>query len=254
MCGRFFIAQAPEIFRAFYGYPEVPNFPPRYNVAPTQPVPVVLSEAGRRQFRLVRWGLWPSWVKDPKAFPLVINARVETLGEKPTFRGALRHRRCVFLADGFYEWRREGTGKSATKTPFMIRRADRAPMALAGVWENWLGADGSEVDTAAIVTTGANGTMAAVHDRMPAILAPEQVEPWLDSRGVEPDAAVRLCRPCPDDWLTLDPVSPRVNNARIDEPDLIVPLASPHPGSPERGRPSAEQPRSSDEDAQGALF
>jgi putative SOS response-associated peptidase YedK len=254
MCGRFFIAQAPEIFRAFYGYAEVPNFPPRYNVAPTQPVPVVLAEAGRRQFRLVRWGLWPSWVKDPKDFPLVINARVETLREKPTFRGALRHRRCVFLADGFYEWRREGTGKSAKKTPFMIRRADRAPMALAGLWENWLGADGSEVDTAAIVTTGANGTMAAVHDRMPAILAPEQIEPWLDTRGVEPDAAVSLCRPCPDEWLTLDPVSSRVNNARIDEPDLIEPVGTPRPGDPERNAPAAEQPRSSDEDAQGALF
>ncbi|MCJ2037109.1 SOS response-associated peptidase [Methylobacterium sp. J-068] len=254
MCGRFFIAQAPEIFRAFYGYADLPNFPPRYNVAPTQPVPVVLAEGERRQFRLVRWGLWPSWVKDPKDFPLVINARAETLREKPTFRGALRHRRCVFLADGFYEWRREGKGRSATKTPFMIRRADRAPMALAGLWENWLGADGSEVDTAAIVTTDANGTMAAVHDRMPAILSPEQVEPWLDTRGVEPDAAVTLCRPCPDEWLTLDPVSSRVNNARIDAPDLIEPVGASQPGGTEQDAAPAERPRSSDEDDQGDLF
>lgn len=184
----------------------------------------------------------------------MINARVETLAEKPTFRGALRHRRCVFLADGFYEWRREGRGKTATKIPFMIRRADRAPMALAGLWENWLGADGSEVDTAAIVTTDANGVMAAVHDRMPAILSPDQIEPWLDTRGVEPDAATRLCRPCPEDWLTLDPVSPRVNNARIDAPDLIEPLDTPRPGESQADRPAAERPRSSDEDAQGALF
>ena len=254
MCGRFFIAQAPEIFRTFYGYAEMPNFPPRYNVAPTQPVPVVLAERGQRQFRLVRWGLWPSWVKDPKDFPLVINARSETLREKPTFRGALRHRRCVFLADGFYEWRREGKGRGATKTPFMIRRADGKPVALAGLWENWLGADGSEVDTAAIVTTDANGTMAAVHDRMPAILAPDQIEPWLDTRGVEPDAAVGLCRPCPDEWLTLDPVSPRVNDARTDAPDLIEPLAAPRPGPPMTAAPAATAPRSSDEDAQGALF
>ena len=254
MCGRYFALQAPEIHRLFYGYAEVPNFPARYNIAPTQPVPIVISERGRRHFRLVRWGLWPSWLKDPKGFPLVINARVETIQEKPTFRGALRHRRCVFLADGVYEWRREGTGKTATKTPFMIRRADGAPMALAGLWENWLGADGSEIDTAAIVTTGANGMMAAVHDRMPAILSPNEIEPWLDTRGVEPGLAAALCRPCPDDWLTLDPVSSRVNDARNDGPDLVVPVAKPKGTRELPGTPAADRPRSSDEDAQGALF
>lgn len=253
MCGRFFIAQAPNVFAEFYGYPERPNFPPRYNVAPTQPVPVVLSEQGGPHFRLVRWGFWPGWLKDPKGFPLIINARVETVLEKATFRGAVRHRRCVFLADGFYEWRREGTGRNALKTPFRITRADGAPMALAGLWENWLGADGSEIDTAAIVTTDANGTMAAVHDRMPAILAQDQVAPWLDGRGVEAHDAVALCRPCPDAWLRLDPVSGRVNDARNDGPDLIEPLGRPQPAPPlpEAG---ARAPRSSDEDAQGRLF
>lgn len=254
MCGRYFASQSPEIYRRFYGYAEQPNFPARYNIAPTQPVPVVLQENGRRRFRLVRWGLWPSWLKDPKGFPLVINARVETIQEKPTFRGALRHRRCVFLADGFYEWRREGTGKAAIKTPFMIRRADGAPMVLAGLWENWLGADGSEIDTAAIVTTGANGTMAAVHDRMPAILSPDQVEPWLDTRGIEPAAATALCRPCPEDWLTLDPVSPRVNDARNDGPDLVVPLSQPRGATTPPDTPQEDRPRSSDADAQGMLF
>ncbi|NEU11542.1 SOS response-associated peptidase [Methylobacterium sp. BTF04] len=254
MCGRYFALQAPEIFRQLYGYPERPNFPPRYNIAPTQPVALVIAEGGARHFRLVRWGLWPSWLKDPKGFPLVINARVETIQEKPSFRGALRHRRCVFLADGFYEWRREGSGKSATKTPFMIRRADGAPMALAGLWENWLGADGSEIDTAAIVTTGANGVLAAIHDRMPAILSAEQVEPWLDTRGVEPGPAAALCRPCPEDWLTLDPVGPRVNDARNDAPDLVVPLETPQRTRTDSLQPPADRPRSSDEDAQGALF
>ncbi|KQT93118.1 hypothetical protein ASG60_06860 [Methylobacterium sp. Leaf469] len=254
MCGRYFALQSPELYRRFYGYAEQPNFPARYNIAPTQPVPIVHVENGSRHFRLVRWGLWPSWLKDPKDFPLVINARVETMTEKPTFRGALRHRRCVFLADGFYEWRREGTGKTATRTPFMIRRADGAPMALAGLWENWLGADGSEIDTAAIVTTGANGLMAAVHDRMPAILSRDQVEPWLDTRGVEPASAAALCRPCPDDWLTLDPVSPRVNDARNDEPDLVVPLEQPSVAPEAPGIPAKDRPRSSDEDAQGSLF
>ncbi|GEP02110.1 SOS response-associated peptidase [Methylobacterium oxalidis] len=251
MCGRFFISQAPEIFREFYGYPERPNFPARYNVAPTQPVAIVHAEGGERHFRLVRWGFWPGWLKDPKGFPLVINARVETITEKPIFRGALRHRRCVFLADGFYEWRREGSGRAAVKTPYMIRRADGAPMALAGLWETWAGADGSEIDTAAIVTTGANGTMAAVHDRMPAILAPETIEPWLDTRGVDPGPAAALCRPCPDAWLRLDPVSARVNDARHDDPSLIEPVGRPQPAAP---KPDQPPPRSSDEDAQGALF
>jgi putative SOS response-associated peptidase YedK len=215
---------------------------------------VVLFENGGRHFRLMRWGFWPSWLKDPKGFPLIINARAETILEKATFRGAVRHRRCVFLADGFYEWRREGTGRAATKTPFMIRRADGAPMALAGLWDAWLGADGSEVDTAAIVTVGANGTMAAVHDRMPAILAPEQVEPWLDARTTDAAAAVSLCRPCPDDWLRLDPVSARVNDARNDEAGLIEPIGRPQAGTPERAAPPEDRPRSSDEDGQGRLL
>ena len=253
MCGRLFIARAPESYQAFYGYPERPNFPGRYNVAPTQPVPVVLAERGQRHFRLMRWGFWPGWLKDPKTFPLVINARVETIAEKPTFRGALRHRRCVFLADGFYEWRREGTGRRATKTPFAIRRADGAPMALAGLWETWIGADGSEVDTAAIVTCGANGTMSAVHDRMPAILAPDRLAEWLDVADADASRAAALCRPCPDGWLRLDPVSDRVNSVRNDDADLIAPLDGPRPEA------SAEADRdgpalSSDEDAQGALF
>ena len=254
MCGRFFIAQAPQVFAEFYGYPERPNFPPRYNVAPTQPVPVVLFESGGRHFRLMRWGFWRSWLKDPKGFPLIINARVETILDKATFRGAVRHRRCVFLADGFYDWRREGSGRTARKTPFMIRRADGAPMALAGLWDAWLGADGSEVDTAAIVTTGANGTMAAVHDRMPAILSADQIEPWLDARSTDAATAAALCRPCPDAWLRLDAVSPRVNDARNDDPGLIEPLARPRAGSAEPEAPPEDRPRSSDEDGQGRLL
>jgi putative SOS response-associated peptidase YedK len=108
MCGRYAITLPPETYREFYGYSEQPNFPPRYNMAPTQPVPIVLEDRGERHFMLVRWGFLPSWVKDPKDFPLVINARGETLETKPTFRNALKRRRCIFLADGFYEWRREG--------------------------------------------------------------------------------------------------------------------------------------------------
>lgn len=248
MCGRFFVAGAPETYRAFYGYTELPNFPPRYNVAPTQPVAVVIQEGGQRHFRLMRWGFWPGWLKDPRDFPLVINARSETIAEKASFKNALRHRRCVFLADGFYEWRREGEGRKAVRTAFAVRRRDGAPMALAGLWETWASPDGSEVDTAAVVTTGANGTMAAVHDRMPVILAPEAVATWLDGLAAGPVEALRLCRPCPDDWLRLDPVGPRVNDARNDDAGLIEPAGSHGPAS------DAERAPPRDDDAQGSLF
>ena len=119
MCGRYTISVDPRTYREFYDYVEQPNFPPRYNVAPTQPVPIVLEDRGVRHFMLVRWGFLPSWVKDPKDFPLVINARGETLQTKPTFKAALKRRRCIFLADGFYEWQRHGR----EKIPFLIRRA-----------------------------------------------------------------------------------------------------------------------------------
>lgn len=253
MCGRYAISLAPEIYRDFYGYAERPNFPARYNVAPTQPVPVVLAEHGARHFRLMRWGFWPGWLKDPRDFPLVINARAETIEEKPTFRGALRHRRCVFLADAFYEWRRESPGRRATKTPFLIRREDGAPMALAGLWETWAGADGSEVDTAAIVTCGANGTLAAIHHRMPAILPPQAVEPWLDTDAVGRAEAAALCRPCPDEWITMAPVSDRVNSVRNDDESLMRPVERPQP-APVAQADRQGPARSSDEDGQGALF
>lgn len=251
MCGRFIISQAPETYRSLYGYLEQPNFPARYNVAPTQPVPVALQERGERHFRLMRWGFWPGWLKDPADFPLVINARVETLAEKPTFRGALRHRRCVFLADGFYEWRREGTGRAARKTPFLIRMADAGPMPLAGLWETWAGADGSEVDTAAIVTCDANGTLAAIHHRMPAILPRDAVAHWLDTAETEAGRAASLCKPCPDEWLSMMQVGARVNDARNDDAGLVDPLDPTRDAPPQ---PRAPQTLSSDEDAQGALF
>lgn len=250
MCGRFIIALTPEIFRRTYGYADRPNFPARFNVAPTQPVPVVLQDRGERQFRLMRWGFWPGWLKDPADFPLVINARVETVTEKPTFRGALRHHRCIFLADGFYEWRREGTGRAAKKTPFLTRMTDGGPMPLAGLWETWIGADGSEVDTAAIVTCDANGTLAAVHHRMPAILSDAAIPRWLDTAGTDAGEAAALCKPCPDEWLNMSQVGQRVNDARNDDAGLIAPVNE-RQSAPQ---PPGQQPLSSDEDAQGALF
>jgi putative SOS response-associated peptidase YedK len=250
MCGRYAITLPPDTYREFFGYAAQPNFPPRFNIAPTQPVPIVLQEGGERHFRLVRWGLLPAWVKDPKEFPLVINARGETLTEKPAFRNALKYRRCVFLADGFYEWRRRG----GEKAPFLIRRRDGAPLPLAGLWETYSHPDGGEIDTAAIVTTDANGTLAPIHDRMPVILSRDGIAAWLATRDVDAEEAMSLVRPCPEDWLEMVPVSMRVNKVENDDPDLQIPLAAPElKMAPEPKRKPAKL-RPSDEDAQGRLF
>lgn len=221
MCGRFAITHSPEEIRAMFGYAEQPNFPPRYNVAPTQPVPIVLRDGAARHFMLVRWGFLPGWVKDPRDFPLVINARGETIAEKPAFRAAVRHRRCLVPADAFYEWRREGRQRQ----PYMIRRRDRGLMAFAGIWETYATPEGSEIDTMALVTTAANGTVAALHERMPVIIAPEDFERWLDTANPRLETALDLIRPAPDDLLDLVPVGQAINRATVDDPSVQEPRA-----------------------------
>ena len=228
MCGRYAITLPPDAMRAYFAYVEQPNFPPRYNIAPTQPIPIVRLERDRdggaaRHFALVRWGLLPAWVKDPKAFPLIINARDDGLPDKASFRGAMRHRRCIVIADAFYEWMKTPMKTRAPKRPFMIRRKSGAPMAFAGLWEHWLGADGSEVETACIVTTSANGLVAAIHDRMPAILEPADFEPWLDTRGTSPEQAMRLVRPAPDDALEMVEIGPAIGSVANDGAGLQAP-------------------------------
>ncbi len=213
MCGRFALTQSPETFRSFFKYLEQPNFPPRYNIAPTQPVAVVTAEARMRHFRLMRWGFVPEWVKDPADFPLLVNARAESLRYKPSFKTAIRHRRCIFMADGFYEWQREGTEKQ----PFLFRMRDRGPIPIAGLWETYADPDGGEIDTCAIVTTDANGLMSAIHDRMPVILSEQGVERWLATNVYSVKEAMAEAKPCSDDWLDMMPVSKRVNNARMDD-------------------------------------
>ena len=217
MCGRFAVTLSPEVFRAAYGYAETPNFPPRYNIAPTQPVAVVTEEEGARHFRLMRWGFLPSWVKDPKDFPLVINARRETLTEKATFKNAIRRRRCIFLADHFYEWRREGREKQ----PFAIRMKADAPLPMAGLWETYSDASGGEIDTAAIVTTDANGVLSAIHHRMTVILGGEEVARWL-SPETPLEEVLALTRPCPEEWLRMYAISKRVNKVANDDAGVLV--------------------------------
>jgi putative SOS response-associated peptidase YedK len=229
MCGRYAITLPPDAVRAYFGYVEQPNFPPRYNIAPTQPIPIVRLERDRdggakRHFALVRWGLIPGWVKDPREFPLIINARDDALAVKASYRAAIRHRRCLVIADGFYEWRKTPLKTRAPKQPFLIRRVGGAPMAFAGLWESWLGADGSEIDTACIVTTTANGLIGAVHDRMPAILEPRDFDAWLDERATPPDEAVALIKPAANEALEMIEIGPAVGAVANDGPQIQTPV------------------------------
>jgi putative SOS response-associated peptidase YedK len=242
MCGRYVITSTPEAIRALFRYGEQPNFPPRYNVAPTQPVPVVRFVVGKRSFTLMRWGLIPSWVRDPKTFPLLINARGESALGKPAFRNAMRRRRCLIPTDGFYEWQARGT--SGPKRPYFVRARRDAdgnapPLAFAGLWETWTGPNGEEIDTAAIITAGANRTLAALHDRMPVFVPKEAFDLWLDCANVEADIAAALIRPADDALLEVYPVSTAVNRVANDSETLIAPAAA---GSEPKAEP-VKKPR-----------
>ena len=183
MCGRYAVTSSPEAIRALFRYADLPNFPPRYNIAPTQPIAIVRLEQGQRRFALVRWGFIPYWARDSRMVSLMFNARGETVTEKPAYRAAMRRRRCLVPADGFYEWRRVGSRSQ----PYYVRRKDGKPFAFAGVWETWTGPNGEELETAAIVTTKANGTLATIHERMPVVLPEDGYDLWLncDESAVE---------------------------------------------------------------------
>jgi putative SOS response-associated peptidase YedK len=229
MCGRFAITLPPEAVRGFFRYLEQPNFPPRTNIAPTQPIPVVRRDPrdAERHFVLMRWGFLPGFVKDPKDFPLIINARVETLAEKASYRNALKRRRCLVIADGYYEWLRDKKStarRPTTSRPFLMRRPNREPMGFAGLWETWSDPHGGEIDTACIVTTPANRAASAIHDRMPAILPPDQFDAWLDAETTPAADALALLRPAPEDALQMTEISTLVNHVANDGPEVQQPL------------------------------
>jgi len=264
MCGRYTITSAPESIRALFRYQERPNFPPRYNVAPTQPIPIVRfardqaewepvsrpdraqnskkgarpdakpvpsfadRAPGKREFALVRWGLLPSWVKDPKTFTLLINARGESVIDKPAFRAAMKRRRCLIPADGFYEWKAVG----GRKQPYYVRQKSGAPMAFAGLWETWEGPNGEEMETAAIVTTSANRTLSVIHGRMPVIVSPEAFDLWLNCAEVDAKTAAALIAPAPENLLEVYPVSTAVNRTANDDPKLLEPMSDDAPPEP----------------------
>lgn len=194
---------------------------PRFNIAPTQPVAVVRFGPGARQLAWLKWGLVPSWARDASIGNRLINARAESVADKPAFRTAFRRRRCLVLADGFYEWRRTG----AKKQPFFIRLRDDRPFAFAGLWESWEGADHSSLETCTILTTGPNELMKPIHDRMPVILASDDYEHWLDPAVQEPEQLAPLLRPYPSDAMLALAVGTHVNNPRNDGPECIVPAA-----------------------------
>lgn len=231
MCGRYLLRTPAEILAQLFGIDEVAPLEPRFNAAPTQTMPVVRVGAdSRRHLDRLRWGLVPSWSKDASGAARMINARGETVAEKPAFRSAFRRRRCLVPADGFYEWKKVGSAKQ----PVLIRARSGGPLVLAGLWESWAPATGEPWETFTIVTTEANRVLREVHDRMPVVLAPEDFSLWLDPEVREPEALVPLLVPAPSERFEWVPVSRRVNNVRNDDPGC----AEPEPVN--QGEPEAE--------------
>jgi putative SOS response-associated peptidase YedK len=202
MCGLYSFRRSPEEVRSLFAYLDEPDFPPRAIVAPGSPIAIVRMERGERRFTLVRWGFVPSWAKEVRPGKPLINARAETVLEKPTFRNAMRRRRCLVLADGFYEWAGAVPGK---KQPYFIHRPNDELFAFAGLWEHWMGADGSELETACIITTDANRPIAQFYHRMPVIIHPQDYAAWLDCDNSDAESAARLLVPAPDDYFILEP-------------------------------------------------
>lgn len=225
VCGRYTLYSSPEDVAEYFDLDRVPELPRRYNIAPTQDVPLVrrppdgeANESSDRAREMVsaRWGLVPFWADDPDDLPTMINARAETVAEKPAFRVAFSRRRCVLPASGFYEWRPTGNGKQ----PYHIRRVDETPLALAGLWERWRSDDGRELESCLIIVTEANELLRPIHDRMPVILRREEMPRWLDP-DAERNELEELLRPYGGDDLRGHPVSRRVNSPANDDPSLV---------------------------------
>lgn len=223
MCGRFTLtAEVNALQDAFPWLNIPPEITPRYNIAPTQPVAVVPND-GKQRLDYFNWGLIPSWAKDPEIGSRMINARSETLAEKPAFRTAFRRRRCLVLADGFYEWQKQPGSKS--KIPMYIRLSSKEPFAFAGLWEIWNSKDGSSILSCTIITTEPNELMKDIHNRMPVILPEDAYQRWLEPGEKSPAQLSALLTPFPAERMTAFPVSTLVNNPRNDTPQCVAPLA-----------------------------
>jgi putative SOS response-associated peptidase YedK len=220
MCGRYTLRTPVDTLAERFEIDDTPSsIAASYNVAPTQGVATVLVEDGKRKLEMLHWGLIPSWADDPSIGNRMINARAETVAEKPSFRKAFRNHRCLVLADGFYEWQKTANGKQ----PYYIRMEDDSPFAFAGLWESWK--NGSEVRSATIITTDANDVVAPIHNRMPVILHPEDYELWLDPDFDEKEPLSTLLKPYPAEAMEAYPVSRVVNSPSNNEPSCIESVA-----------------------------
>jgi putative SOS response-associated peptidase YedK len=223
MCGRFTLTASGEALAEFFGLSEVPLLTPRYNIAPTQLVLAVRRSAGedKPHAASLRWGLVPSWAKDVRIANQLLNARCETAADKPAFRTALRRRRCLIAADGFYEWLRKGKERQ----PYCFRLWEDRPFAFAGLWEHWQGGDGAPLETCTILTTAANDLVRPVHDRMPVIVPPRHFAAWLDPGLQDPAGLESVLRPYPAEEMRAFPVSSWVSNPRHEDPRCLTALA-----------------------------
>jgi putative SOS response-associated peptidase YedK len=222
MCGRFTLTIDPDHLQEAFPWAVIPNvLSPRYNIAPSQPV-AVIPNTGDKTLAMYKWGLIPSWSKDPSIGDRMINARAESLAEKPSFRNAYRRRRCLILADGFYEWKLSPGMKS--KQPMYIRMKENRPFAFAGLWELWNAPDGTEIRSCTIITTQPNALLEPIHNRMPVILSAENYELWLAQEDKQPAQLNELLAPYPAEEMFAFPVSKMVNRPEYDSPDLIKPV------------------------------
>jgi putative SOS response-associated peptidase YedK len=221
MCGRFTLTANPaEQQEPFNNFTFPDKFAPRFNIAPTQPI-LAIPNDDKFTADFFVWGLIPMWAKDPNIGNRLINARAETLPEKPAFRGSLKYKRCLILADGFYEWKTVDGKKS--KTPFFIHMKDRKPFAFAGLWDSWNSPEGSQIKSTTIITTEPNELMSLLHNRMPVILHPRDYDKWLNPSPQTPDQLMPLLKPFPADAMDAYPVTPLVNKPVNDIPELVVP-------------------------------
>lgn len=216
MCGRYFLDTLPELLVEQFRVHKYPVYSASYNIAPTQPTLILRRHGDEDEWAWVRWGLVPHWAKDISIAAKMINARGETVADKPAFRGAFRYRRCIVPASGFYEWQARAGGKQ----PFAIVPTDTPAFGFAGLWEHWTAPDGSVLETSAVVTTAANALMAPIHDRMPVILAPADYQTWMQASPAEAGA---LIRPYPAERMRAFAVARAVGSVRNNSPELIVP-------------------------------
>lgn len=224
MCGRYTQTKGPDDIRLQLDIDDfLHEITPRYNIAPGQQAPVIINDGRRMSLRLMQWGLVPSWAKDPAIGNKMINARAETLTEKPSFKGLIRQRRCLIVADGFYEW----TGMNREKIPVRFVLKTRESFTFAGLWDIWKKTEGGKLQSFTIITTNANNVVRLFHERMPVILKKEDERPWLDPDLKDPAILVSLLKPYPEKRMESYPVSKLVNSPFYEGPECIRPVAIP---------------------------